>query len=497
MKPVLQSLKTLLRGHGATVLVAALASAFGAGLLGATEVLITAAGSGPTANVSGTRLYLSIVALTFSGISIYVAAIVTTNTVATIVAGRVREIALARLLGATAGRERRRLAAEGLTAGVIGAVTGTVAAWLLIWLLVRIGVAAGVLPRADYSFITSTVAVPVVAVVLSTWLAAWFGSRRVLTVTPVQALSATVPADARTTRSRRAANVAAVVFATLGIALLGFGALVGQTTPLGLLVAFAGGILSFTGLRLGAVAVVPYVLARAGRLIGRFIRVFGHARRLSGRDRRPSARDVAATLGTRNALQFPERSTRATIGLVIGVGLVTMFVVAGHTAQRMVHIRAELDLGPEAAAEFDSWLEPFMAIMGCLVGFSAIIAAVGLVNTLTVSVLQRAREFGLARALGLSRRQLRRVITVEAVQLAVTAVVLGLLIGIGYGWIGAQSTFGDTQVSEHGYRVVGPVVPWWLLAGTAAVGAILAIAGSLVPARRAVRTTPVEALAAD
>src|SRR3546814_12325314 len=70
---------------------------------------------------------------------------------------------------------------------------------------------------------------------------------------------------------------------------------------------------------------------------------------------------------------------------------------------------------------------------------AAIIAAVGLVNSLTVGVLQRTREFGLVRALGLSRGQLRGTISVEAVQLTLVAVVLGFALGVLYGWVGAVS----------------------------------------------------------
>src|SRR5690606_26225354 len=101
--------------------------------------------------------------------------------------------------------------------------------------------------------------------------------------------------------------------------------------------------------------------------------------------------------------------------------------------------------GDEGAAEFDAALGPVLAVVACLVGYSAIIAAVGLVSTLTVGVLQRTREFGLVRALGLSRAQLRRSISVEAIQLAVTAVVFGVVLGIGYGWVGAQSVLGAQQ----------------------------------------------------
>src|SRR5690606_17055985 len=122
-----------------------------------------------------------------------------------------------------------------------------------------------------------------------------------------------------------------------------------------------------------------------------------------------------------------------------------------------------------------------------------IIAAVGLVSTLTVGVLQRTREFGLVRALGLSRAQLRRSISVEAIQLAVTAVVLGVVLGIGYGWVGAQAVLGAQQPAG----MVPPQVPWWLLVGVVAIAGLLALAGSRIPARRALRIAPVAAIAVE
>src|SRR5690606_31689503 len=78
-----------LRGHGATVLVAALAAAFGVGLLGATEVIALAIDAGPFRDVGAVRVVMSVVALAFTAIAIYVAAIVTTNTVSTIIVGRI------------------------------------------------------------------------------------------------------------------------------------------------------------------------------------------------------------------------------------------------------------------------------------------------------------------------------------------------------------------------------------------------------------------------
>jgi len=461
-------MRALLRGHAATVLVAALAAAFGVALLGAIQILTIAlaAAIGPLGSMA---IVLDIMALVFVAITIYVAAIVTTNTVATIVAGRIREIALVRLLGASARSQRIRIAREGLAAGGLGALIGTAAACALLAAFVLIGEASALLRAATYAFLVPAMALPVVAVVLTTWLAAWLGSRRVLVVTPVEALGAAVPAEPAA-RSRRGRAAAAWILVGGGALLLALGALVGQSTPFGVLIGIVGGILSFTGVMVGSVLFVPPLLALVGRAFGR---------------------GPAATLGVRNALRYPERSARAAIGLVIGVGLVTMFTVAGLTANEITRQRAAVEFGESAG--MDGVFAMLLGILAVLVGFSAVIAAVGFVNTLTAGVLQRTREFGLVRALGLAARQLRATISIEAAQLAATAIVSGFLLGVAYGWAGAQALFGAVQVAG----LVPPVVPWWLAAALVGAAALLALVGSLVPARRALRIVPVEALAAE
>ena len=93
----------------------------------------------------------------------------------------------------------------------------------------------------------------------------------------------------------------------IGGGLLALGILAGLVTPLGVVIAFVGGILSFTGLALGATLVMPPVL----RLVGR---AFGSS--------------ATARLAAENAMRYPERSSRMAIGVVMGVTLVTMFAVA-------------------------------------------------------------------------------------------------------------------------------------------------------------------------
>ena len=97
------SVRTPVREHIPSVLVAALSAAFGVGLLQVTGFLAAAIAGDDVTGSSGTvALMLQIVAIVFIVIAVYVSAIITANTFATIVAGRARSIALMRLLGSSA-----------------------------------------------------------------------------------------------------------------------------------------------------------------------------------------------------------------------------------------------------------------------------------------------------------------------------------------------------------------------------------------------------------
>ena len=119
------------------------------------------------------------------------------------------------------------------------------------------------------------------------------------------------------------------------------------------------------------------------------------------------------------------------------------------------------------------------------------IAAVGMINTLSLGVMQRTRELGLLRALGFTGSQVRSMVIAESVQMTGAAMGFGLLLGIFYGWAAAQSMLG----SQAG--LVAPTIPWPILVGVVAFGAVLAIGAAAAPARRAIRVSPVAALAVD
>jgi len=248
---------------------------------------------------------------------------------------------------------------------------------------------------------------------------------------------------------------------------VGAAALGESGNALGFLAAATGAMLSGTGLLVGARLVVPRLVSGVSRLLGA---------------------DPPSIVAARNAVRDPGRTTRSTMGLVIGITLVTTFA-AGFAALRAS--AGSWDMTTAQEAQTDDILRHTSTIMICLVVVSSAIAAVGFVSTMSLGVIQRTREIGLLRALGFTTGQVRTMITKESVALSATAVGFGMLLGLAYGALGAQSLVG--------FRSDGFVwgVPGLLLLGIAVAGVLLVLAASWVPSSRAVAVTPVEALRAS
>ena len=461
------------RGMGASILVAAISTVFGVVLIATTDFLAAMLRADPYIGDSGTLAFiLGFLTLLLVALAVYVAGIVTANTFATVVAGRSRQIALLRLIGASARAQRARVASQGLIVGVLGATIGTVLGIVVSAAGAQIAIVRLGLDAVHVAPVTLSMLLPAVIVALTTWLAAWIGSRRVLAVTPLQAVSGSVPLATDEVGARRGKHAVAGILFALGAVALAAGILLGLVSPLGVVVAFFGGVLSFTGITMAAPLVMPPALRLVGRAFGR---------------------SAPARLAVQNAYRNPERSARTSIGIVIGVTLVTMFAVAIESVKAVLTANAGGELDPELASIMDT----FAAIMMGLVAISAVIAGVGLVNLLTLGVIQRTRELGLLRALGVSIAQIRRMVLLEAVHVTVTSTLLGILLGIAYGWAGAQSLLGSVPTNPDGIiqaGIVYPAVPMVPLLVIVAATAILTVVASVTPTRLATRVAPVAAL---
>lgn len=448
-----------LREQATIVIAAALASAY-ASLLMLSSTIFTAAAEASGGPV-GPAFHA--VASAFIGIALYVAALVIAGCVATVLAGRIRHLATLRLLGASAKDLRARILKEVAGTAAVGTLIGLVVGVALADAGRTVLVGRGTLPELAYPLVTPLLIPAALAVVIVSACAGWTGSQRVLAVSPAAALTGVDEGEPN--RTRRVRAVAAVLLFLPGAALLAQACRLGEgESATGLLVAFFGGSLAVLGLIVAAPFLVP-------RLVALFGRAFGDA--------------PASRIARRNAIADPMRTTRATLGLVVGVALVTTF--ASGTAA----LQDSLELwGLDAAhlTEARRTLQLASTVMIGLVVMSSIIAAVGFVSTMSLVVIQRRREIGMLRAMGFTATQVRAMVTRESLALGLTAVLSGIGIGIVLGSIGAQSLVGSLT----------PGFVWGLPAGVLVLvvaGALaLVLVAALPPAQRAVRLSPVEAL---
>lgn len=449
------------RELGTVGVVAGLSGAYAAIL-----VLISATASRLSHHAGALGVILGTVATVFILIALYVSAIVMTNAVATVLAGRQSSLALLRLLGADARGLRRQIVRQAEIGGLIGAAAGTVIGVVSVLVGRAIMVAQGTIPAGDYPLVSGWLALTLLATVLVTVVAALAGSRAVLAVSPSDALRGPQPtrSAARTLTRRRVA--AASILVVAGGLLLAAATALGAAHA-GFLVAFLGGAAASTGILAGARLFLPASVSLVSRLLGR---------------------GPTAVIAGRNAVKDPERTTRSTIGLAIGVGLVVTFA-SGLDALRHEVLAHETNPSQrELALHILNLTE---VVLVAVVVVSAVIAAVGFASTLSLTVLQRTREIGLLRALGFTRSQVRSMITSESVAMSAAAILLGALVGLVYGSVGAKSLLGT---AAPGFTIGAP---WVVLVAVAVAGAALVIASAHAPVRRAVNVTPIDALRVD
>ncbi|MFI1567297.1 ABC transporter permease [Streptomyces sp. NPDC020490] len=124
-----------------------------------------------------------------------------------------------------------------------------------------------------------------------------------------------------------------------------------------------------------------------------------------------------------------------------------------------------------------------------LLALAIIVAVLGVVNTLALSVVERTREIGLMRAIGLSRRQLRRMIRMESVVIALFGALLGLGLGMGWGATAQQ------LLALEGLKVLD--IPWPTIVAVFLGSAFVGLFAALVPAFRAGRMNVLNAIATE
>jgi putative ABC transport system permease protein len=153
--------------------------------------------------------------------------------------------------------------------------------------------------------------------------------------------------------------------------------------------------------------------------------------------------------------------------------------------QPIVTVKDQREFAEEQRAPIDQ----FVMIIYALLGLALVIAVLGIVNTLALSVIERTREVGLLRAIGVSRRQLRRMITLESVVISLLGTVLGVLLGTGFGIALMRA------VRDEGLEVIA--VPYGQMALFLVLSVLVGVLAAVFPARRAARLDVLRAIATE
>ena len=136
-----------------------------------------------------------------------------------------------------------------------------------------------------------------------------------------------------------------------------------------------------------------------------------------------------------------------------------------------------------------SSINEVLGLVYALLALAVLIALIGIVNTLMLSVFERTREIGLLRAVGMRRRQVRTMIRSEAVILAIFGAIIGIIIGTGMG-IALVSALKNQGITET-------VVPYSNLVIFLIIAALLGLVAASWPARRAAKLDILSAIAAQ
>ncbi|HVX17257.1 MAG TPA: FtsX-like permease family protein [Acidimicrobiales bacterium] len=151
---------------------------------------------------------------------------------------------------------------------------------------------------------------------------------------------------------------------------------------------------------------------------------------------------------------------------------------------------AEVQTAKEFADGIGSQLNGMLNMVYALLALAVLIALVGIANTLGLSILERTRELGVLRAVGMSRAQVRSTIRWEAVLIAAAGTVLGLALGLG-----ASIAVLEAIPSDQGLTSIR--IPFQQLINVAIIGVVVGIIASIWPGRRAAKLDVLQAIATE
>jgi putative ABC transport system permease protein len=134
----------------------------------------------------------------------------------------------------------------------------------------------------------------------------------------------------------------------------------------------------------------------------------------------------------------------------------------------------------------DADFNEFISFLYVMLTLAVFVSIFGMINTLVLSVYERTREIGMLRAIGMTRRQVRRMIRQESIITALIGAAIGLPLGI------FLAALVNRALSEYDVRFA---IPWVQLVVLTVVAVIIGILAAIMPARRAAKLNPLEAIA--
>ena len=217
----------------------------------------------------------------------------------------------------------------------------------------------------------------------------------------------------------------------------------------------------------------------------------------SGDERSFEIVGIYASNGLIDGLVIPLDDYREVGGASQDRSLYVTLTPQADTEQVLADIEAVADTNPllqvldqtELKEQTESQLNQLLYLVYAMLALSVVIAAMGVVNTLALSVIERTREIGLLRAVGATRRQIRAMIRAEAILMAVLGAILGIAVGVGAG-LALQRAMADAGIDVLDIPIATLIV-------ILVLAIIIGVVAAAVPARRAAKLDILKAIATE
>ncbi len=184
----------------------------------------------------------------------------------------------------------------------------------------------------------------------------------------------------------------------------------------------------------------------------------------------------------------------------LGIEIYSEVLVVLDDSTDMAAVRREIEaLGMKTSSVMDTvnqieqffgYLRIGLAVIG---GIAFVIAILGMINTLTVSLMERTREVGLLKSIGMQSEEVKKLFITESMLISFFGGVSGLIIGTFMGLV-ISAIISGISVSRGGDYLIVSKLPLYLIGGVIVVSVIIGYLTGLYPSRRAVKMSPLDAL---